>query len=241
MKKFVFIFAVLYFVSAAGISKAQHGGTSELRLRMTDHSYFTVIFDRKIYDVPSSVFRLSGIHPGLHRLVVRKRINGPYGAYRVIYDGRISIPPHSLVKARINKYNRLITEKPVPVYNYNQYETCRNERGYYSKPPLNMAELENVMFNAVFESDRRIIAEEAISTHKVNAKKIYHILNMFDFESTKLEVAKFAYRYCIDKRNYYIVNKAFSFGSSIRELNNYIGNYNSDYYDDDWNYYNERY
>ena len=86
-----------------------------------------------------------------------------------------------------------------------------------------------------------MIAEQAISSHRVKAEQVYRILLMFSFESTKLKVAKFAYNYCVDKRNYYRVNDAFTFSSSIRELNNYIGNSKSDYYDDDWGNYNNNY
>jgi hypothetical protein len=93
------------------------------------------------------------------------------------------------------------------------------------------------MENAGFESDKKLIAEQAISSHRVKAIQVYRILTMFSFESTKLKIAKFAYGYCIDKNNYYLVNDAFSFSSSIRELNNYIGNYRSDYYDDGWRNY----
>jgi hypothetical protein len=49
---------------------------------------------------------------------------------------------------------------------------------------------------------------------------------MLSFESTRLDFAKFAYTYTLDKENYYMVNNAFSFSSSVAELNNFIGQYN---------------
>ena len=52
--------------------------------------------------------------------------------------------------------------------------------------------------------------------------QVKEILNLFDFETTKLEVAKFAYGYTYDKGNYYQLNDAFNFESSIDDLNNYI-------------------
>ena len=171
---------------------------------------------------------------GSHRLVVKQRIGGRYGAFRIIYNGNINIRARSRVKAKINKYNRLVILNVTPIYN----DGYNNGGGYYNKPLLDIARLQNSMRRASFESDKKIIAEQAISTHRVKANQVYRILMMFSFESTKLKVAKFAYRYCIDKRNYYLVNNAFSFSSSIRELNNLIGSYRSDYYDDDWNYYN---
>lgn len=243
MKQIIFTLAILGVLLVPKSSDAQRYGSSELRLRMFNNSMFTVIFDRKIYEVPRNVFTISGIMGGSHRLVVKQRIGGRYGAFRTIYNGNINIPARSIVKARINKYNRLIINNVTYNYNggYNNGGYNNNGNGYYYKPLLDVGRLQNSMHRVSFESDKKIIAEQAISSHRVKANQVYRILTMFSFESTKLKVAKFAYRYCIDKRNYYLVNNAFSFSSSIRELNNYIGSTRSDYYDNDWNYYNRNY
>jgi len=242
MKQLIFTLAFLGVLLAPEYSEAQRYGSSELRLRLDNNAMFTVIFDRKIYDVPTSLFSLSGIMGGSHRLIVKQRVGGRYGAFRTIYNGNINIRAHSRVKAKINRYNRLVILNVTPIHNsYNNGgygNSGYNNGGYYNKPLLDVARLQNSIRRASFESDKRIIAEQAISAHRVKANQVYRILTMFSFESTKLKVAKFAYRYCIDKRNYYLVNNAFSFSSSIRELNNFIGNYRSDYYDNDWNYYN---
>ena len=45
----------------------------------------------------------------------------------------------------------------------------------------------------------------------------------FDFEDTKLQFAKYAYGHTYDINNFYMVNDAFEFESSIEELNRAIG------------------
>jgi hypothetical protein len=45
---------------------------------------------------------------------------------------------------------------------------------------------------------------------------------LFSFESTRLDFAKFAYAYTLDLRNYYKLNDAFTFESSIDDLDKYI-------------------
>jgi hypothetical protein len=47
---------------------------------------------------------------------------------------------------------------------------------------------------------------------------------LFDFEQSRLNYAKYAYGYTYDKGNYFNVNDAFDFETSIQELNNHIGN-----------------
>ena len=241
MKNLIITLVFLGAIFAPKSSEAQKYH-SELILKMYDNSMFTVIFDRKIYNVPTSQFRLSNINPGSHRLVIKQRIGGHYGALRTVFNGNINIPQRSLVRARINKYNKLDIRSVTRLggnsdNNYYNNHSNRNN-GHYNKPLLDLGRLQYSMNNANFESDKRMIAEQAISSNRVKSDQVYRILMMFSFESTKLKVAKFAYRHCIDKRNYYRVNDAFTFSSSIRELNNYIGNYRSDYYDDDWGNYN---
>jgi hypothetical protein len=241
MKKFLILSAIAVSLLIPHKIEAQRYG-SDLILSIYDNSLFTVIFDRKIYDSPMSVFRMSNISPGTHRLIIKKRVGGPHGAFRVLYDGNISISPNSEVTARINKFNELvINERQNYSSNEGYHEYRGNRHGYYDRPLLDLGRLRHSIQNASFESDKKIIAEQAISSNRVTSEQVYQILLLFSFESTKLSIAKFAYRYCEDKRNYYIVNDAFTFSSSRRELSNYIGNYRNDYYDDDWNYYDNDY
>ena len=48
-------------------------------------------------------------------------------------------------------------------------------------------------------------------------------MRLFNFEASKLDFAKFAYKYTYDQKNYYKVNDAFEFESSISELTTFIG------------------
>jgi len=244
MKKLIFtlvMFGALIAIPKQSEAQRQdvlHNG-SEFKFRMYDNSMFVVIFDRRIYDSPTSSFRLSNVKPGNHRLVIKRRY-GRYGSEQTVYNGNVKIPPRSVVHSRINRYNRFEITKITDIGgygggydNYNDYNN-----GHYNKPMLDLPRLQTSMRHASFENDKLRIAKQAISTHRVKANQIFRILMSFSFESTKLKLAKYAYRHCIDKRNYYLVNDAFSFSSSIRELDNYIGGYQSDYYDDDWDSYN---
>jgi hypothetical protein len=56
----------------------------------------------------------------------------------------------------------------------------------------------------------------------VSSSQLSLILNEFDYESTKLEIAKYAYLYVYDPEKYYLINNVFEFSSSVDELNKYI-------------------
>ncbi len=74
------------------------------------------------------------------------------------------------------------------------------------------------IMNCSFESTKRNIAMSGISQNQLSVYQIREIIQLFTFESTKLEIAKYAFNYTNDKNKYYILNDAFSFDSSKDEL-----------------------
>lgn len=73
-----------------------------------------------------------------------------------------------------------------------------------------------------FEDSKFTVAKQVTKGNCLNATQIKEVMQLFDFEATKLDYAKFAYDYCYDKNNYFKLNDAFDFESSVDELNEYI-------------------
>jgi hypothetical protein len=76
-----------------------------------------------------------------------------------------------------------------------------------------------------FEDSKLTIAKQIISTNCLLSSQVREIMLMFSFEDSRLAFAKYAYGYTLDLGNYYKVNDAFTFESTIDELNEYIQNY----------------
>jgi hypothetical protein len=72
------------------------------------------------------------------------------------------------------------------------------------------------------ESSKESIARQALSQNRVLAEDLKAILEQFQYENTRLSFAKFAYNATCDRPNFYVVNDAFSYETSIRELERYI-------------------
>jgi hypothetical protein len=64
-----------------------------------------------------------------------------------------------------------------------------------------------------------------IGTNCLLSSQVKEIILLFSFEETRLDFAKYAYGYTFDIGNYYQVNDAFKFESSIDELNTYISGF----------------
>ncbi|HRH67212.1 MAG TPA: DUF4476 domain-containing protein [Bacteroidia bacterium] len=73
-----------------------------------------------------------------------------------------------------------------------------------------------------FENTKLTIAKQVLQNNCLTASQVREVLSLFDFENTKLEYAKYAYDHTYDIGNYYKVNDAFEFESSVDDLNKYI-------------------
>lgn len=108
-----------------------------------------------------------------------------------------------------------------------QYSNNRNNDQQYSRNNNQRSdETFALTLNAIkkqsFDSDRLKIAKNAVVQGNMLSSEVAEITKLFSFESSRLEFAKYAYLYTIDRKNYVIVQDAFQFSSSTSELQDYI-------------------
>ena len=75
-----------------------------------------------------------------------------------------------------------------------------------------------------FDDGRLAVAKQVARTNSLRSRQVMRVMRTFSFESTRLKFAKFAYRTrsVVDPQNYYVVNEAFNFSSSVRNLDQFI-------------------
>lgn len=73
-----------------------------------------------------------------------------------------------------------------------------------------------------FEDSKMTTAKQVGRDRCFTTEQVKGIMGLFSFEDSKLEFAKYAYERTYDIGNYYKLNDAFTFSSSIEELNSYI-------------------
>lgn len=66
------------------------------------------------------------------------------------------------------------------------------------------------------------VAKQVVQSKCITAAQVREICRLFGWEETKLDFAKFAYDWCFDQQNYYVVNDAFGWEASKTELSNFI-------------------
>ncbi|HEX5003000.1 MAG TPA: DUF4476 domain-containing protein [Bacteroidia bacterium] len=73
-----------------------------------------------------------------------------------------------------------------------------------------------------FSDSQLTMAKQVVKNNCLSCNQIKQLMLIFSFEETRLDLAKYAYDYAFDKQNYYKINDAFTFESSIDDLNEYI-------------------
>ncbi len=208
--------------------KANH--FSKLNINMADRANYEVIFNNQFLGNNGNSFTMNQVAPGRYPLMVTKIIPTHWGFQKkVIYNGGIEIPAGAEVSALIDRFNRLqISWRPYAhVTNYNPGHCGTHPVGYYEPMPMGMhpasfSQLKNAIDNQWFDSGKLQVARQGIMSNNLTAAQVSELMNLFSFESSKLEIAKMAFANTIDKQNYYIVNNEFSFSSSVAELDRYI-------------------
>ena len=73
-----------------------------------------------------------------------------------------------------------------------------------------------------FDDAKMTVAKQITGSNCLTADQVRRMMLEMSFESAKLEYAKFAYNKTYDIGNYYVLNDAFDFSSSVDELNEHI-------------------
>jgi hypothetical protein len=96
----------------------------------------------------------------------------------------------------------------------NNGQQCMDERTF--------TQFKQTLRNESFDNTRLTLAKQTIGTNWFTAAQVKELITLFSFENSKVDIAKYAYDFTVDKGNYFVVNDAFSYSSSREELSNYI-------------------
>jgi hypothetical protein len=111
------------------------------------------------------------------------------------------------------------------VVNYSLYDQ-RNGRPKHpykvAMDPRDFDAARNTIRNISFDETKLKTAQGIAATNFLTSEQVLAVCQLFSFDQTRLEFAKFAYARTIDPGNYFKVNSAFSFTSTTDELNKFL-------------------
>lgn len=73
-----------------------------------------------------------------------------------------------------------------------------------------------------FDNKRLEVAKQIVRDNGMSTQQIVQVCSLFTFDSNRLEFAKFAYHFCVDRKRYFLLDEVFTYNSSKEELKEYI-------------------
>lgn len=218
------IHKIIIFTGLIMLSMQQLYAQSEFILQLNGRSSYIIYWDNNSHHYSGGNFIITDIFEGNHYLKIYRYKSGPhphgmnYSKF-LVYQGSVYIPASTRTTAHINQFGQfaILKQEPLPYFD-------PNPSPFYNPPMSAVAfrQLLDVIDDATFDSSKLQIAEQAARKNYLTAQQIATITELFGFESSRVKFAKSAYRNCVDPGNYFLVYKAFTFSSSIDELNRYI-------------------
>jgi hypothetical protein len=169
--------------------------------------------------------------------------------YEVVYNASVMVKPRTNIQIAVDRFGRTtITEQKIKIGNgrdwdrdRNRYDDDdfdfdrdgkwgdydnRNDDRYDNSRAMNDREFTQVlsaMQKEWYEGNKLKSAQHIVNTNYFTSAQVKLMLQMFSFESNKLDLAKLAYAKTVDQRNFYLtVSDAFAFSSSKDELARFI-------------------
>lgn len=243
MKKTVSIMVFSFLMLFSLIASASHGH-SKLEIRIWNNAKFFVEIDNQTYPDLVRTFKAKRLEAGRHYIRVIKSTQRHNGFFnQVVYRGFIQIPARSKIVARVTRNHvfdvisvKSLRHRQGQGYNshggnthgnigINSYGTS-GSYGYNAGMPHNtFMRLKDMIRNTSFDSKRLTIMKQAIAPGRIKSEQVLELMEMMTFDNNRLELAKFAYKFAVDKQSYFIVNDAFVFSSNISALNHYISSF----------------
>ena len=191
-------------------------GQSKLSITNSGNADIRVMIDGKKYPAGNNVIMINNLQSG---------------SYQLVYSNNLFVKQQYHVDISINRFGKaFVDEQLISSWNNDDDDWgVDNDDQYYdnvSKRQMNNADfqkLKQTLQGESFENTKLKIAKQFIAANYFTAAQIKELANIFSYENSKLDIAKFAYDYTIDKGNYFMVNDVFSYSSSKEALMEYIG------------------
>ena len=133
------------------------------------------------------------------------------------------------MNVNINEPMAVMTETTTTTESFDSHAGHGHERGCNRKFAMLPADFNSALAtvkNQKFDDTRLKTAKQITEANCLSAAQIVKIAEIFGFEESKLDYAKFAYTHCTERENYFKLNNIFNFSSSVDELTAYIQNQN---------------
>lgn len=227
MKNFFIPFAIgiLFHLNSYAIP-----GNSRVKIREFDHRIIRVQLNQGPVSQPTDAIIFENILPGTHSIRIWVK-NGSRrrNEFVLTYSGPVHVPANSDVRTILHRNGQLKTFEVLPL-NPSPVITCQPSPAapygspiHYGMQASAFHHLLSAIEHTSFDQTRLQLARQAIAHHgSIRTDQIELLMSRLSFESNRLNLAKHAYFFTVDRGNYHRLFPLFHFDSSIRELSAFM-------------------
>ena len=188
---------------------------------------------------------INNLNAGYHTVrVYQKSVSNRNrgNAAQLVYDGNIYIKPQYHVDISINRFGKaFIDERQMTRELYgDDYDDRDNQQARPTRNPIfngsqnqgnnykqamdsrSFDQLKYSISSSTYDNTKMAIAKQAISQNYFTTAQVKELLQLFTYEASRLDLAKYAFSRATDPGNYFSVNDVFTYSSSKEELSRYI-------------------
>lgn len=250
MKK---IFTLFTFLLMAVITFAAWDD-ARLSITSMSNAPVRIMIDGRQVQQGNREIRINNLSPGIHRIQIystsnnnnrRKGLFGDNNRNQLIYNNSVNIRRGMHTDIVINRFGKVfIDEERIDNRNDDNWnDNDRNNGGWNNDNNSGWGndnrdnnygtvmsyerfqQLKHSVERESFDKNKMDLLRSTLPYNRVSSQQVRELAQLISFEQTRLELAKFAYRYTTDRGNYFVVNDVFNFGSSKTELTRYISTY----------------
>ncbi len=219
MKKFIFLLGL-----SIGLMSQAVYASSEFYLRINLSGTHTVTIGDQMQTSPTNEFRFHGLSAGTWTFSVTSELDKSIKNFSItLYDSyRTVAEVGNLTTLTIlgNLQFQLSTwysDQFIIGFGNGQMATAVDETTF--------AQIKQYVASETYDSYRVTAAKEVTKSNSLSGAQIGELCKLFDYDSYRLEYAKYAYKYCINKGTYFLVYQTFDYDSYSSSLRDYVLSY----------------
>jgi hypothetical protein len=213
MKKLIYVFVMLVGLQTTFAA-------TEFYLKINSTGNYQVSFAGQLQTTSTNEFRFHGLPSGIWTLAVMNDTG------TIVYTCSIVLSDGFRLVAQLNNLNNLQLIGSFQVSTQSWYMDVYNN-GFQ-----NTTTVDNYNFGLIKEhlltynntENKLKAAKEITRNNRLTSQQITEICGLFKYEYTRLEYAKFAYDYVIDRGMYFLIYTELNYYSDS-ELQEYIANH----------------
>lgn len=152
---------------------------------------------------------------------------------QVLFEGNVYVKPQYHTDISINRFGKaFIDEKLITAgyededndnrYNNNGNRNYDNSRFAQAMDGRAFEQFKQTIDIAPSDNSKLAIAKQIIAVNYFTSAQVRDLVQLFSYENSKLDIAKYSYTYTLDKGNYFVVNDALAYAGSKEELARYL-------------------